>query len=254
MITSPSRILAAGLFASAMFLLASCKTAPQGQEPIARGSSGLNESGNRPGPRGFSTVILDAGHGGKDSGAVSRRNGLTEKILTLDMVKRVRSELGGSLRVVLTRDSDVFVDLDDRVRIANRYPNAVLVSIHFNDSRALIPAGPETYWWRVDSYTLAKRVQTNLSAVSDQHNSRGQVRRRLRLTRNPMIPSILVECGYISNSREAKSISDSSYKSKLAHAIASAIRDQASSGDGNLGPLPPFIKSPPSRHGDARGS
>jgi N-acetylmuramoyl-L-alanine amidase len=153
----------------------------------------------------------------------------------------------------MMRDSDRFVELDDRVSFANRYPGAVLVSIHFNDSASSC-AGPETYWWRVDSYTLAKRVQQNLSAVTDQHNSRDQVRRRLRLTRNPMIPCILVECGYISNSREAKQISNTSYRNQLAHAVASAIRQQAAAGDGNLGPLPPFIKAPPSRHSDARGS
>ncbi len=231
-------------------LLTNCETPPQGG--ITRGSSGLNEYGNRPGPRGFNTVIVDAGHGGKDSGASSRRTGLTEKALTLDVAKRLRSELSG-FRVVMTRSSDAFVDLDDRVRLANRYPDGILVSLHFNHSTSR-HAGPETYWWRVDSYTLAKRMQSHLSTVADQQNSRGLVRRRLRLTRNPMIPCILVECGYISNSREGKAISNSSYRNKLAHAIASAIREQAVYGDGNLGPLPPFIKAPPSRHGDSRRS
>ncbi len=228
--------------------LVSCETPPAGPTSTSRG---LNEYGNRPGPRGFKTVIVDAGHGGKDSGASSRRAGLTEKNLTLDMAKRLRSELSG-FRVVMTRDSDKFVDLDDRVKLANRYPDAVLISLHFNHSSSRF-AGPETYWWRVDSYTLAKRVQSQLSATAHQHNSRGLVRRRLRLTRNPMIPCILVECGYISHAREGKAISNSSYRSQMARAIARAIRDQSAYGDGNLGPLPPFIKAPPSRHGDARG-
>jgi N-acetylmuramoyl-L-alanine amidase len=196
-------------------------------------------------------VIVDAGHGGKDSGARSRRTGLTEKTLTLDTAQRLRSELGRSFRVVMSRDSDVFVELDDRVRLANRYGNAVLVSIHFNESGSSI-AGPETYWWRVDSYTLAKRVQRNLSSVASQHNSRGLVRRRLRLTRNPQIPCILVECGYISNGREGAALSSPSYRDKLARAIASAIREQAAVGAGDLGPLPPFIKAPPSKNTDAR--
>jgi len=253
----------AWLLAAALALcLSSCETPETYPAPSGGGSSGgggffggsssagLDEWGNRPGPRGFSTVIVDAGHGGKDSGARSRRTGLTEKTLTLDTAKRLRSELGGSFRVVMSRDSDVFVDLDDRVRLANR-SGAVLVSIHFNESGSRI-AGPETYWWRVDSYTLAKRVQRNLSAVASQHNSRGLVRRRLRLTRNPKIPCILVECGYISNSREAAALSSPSYRDKLARAIASAIREQASMGDGDLGPLPAFIKAPPSKNTDAR--
>jgi N-acetylmuramoyl-L-alanine amidase len=232
-------------------LLPCCKTAPH--IPAGPARSGLSEWGNRPGPRGFSTVIVDAGHGGKDTGARSRRTGLTEKALTLDMAKRLRSELRGGFRVVMTRESDTFVDLDDRVRLANRHPNGILVSIHFNSSASRF-TGPEAYWWRVDSYTLARRVQGRLSAVADQHRSRGLVRRRLRLTRNPMIPCVLVECGYISNSREAKSISDPRYRSKLARAIATGIREQADLGDGNLGPLPRFIKAPPSRHSDARRS
>ena len=245
-----TRAFALGIVVVTTTILSSCQTSTS--ETSTGGSGRLDEWGNRPGPRGFSTVIIDAGHGGKDSGAKSRRTGLTEKTLTLDMARRVRSELGG-FRLVMTRDSDLFVDLDERVAIANRYPDAVLVSIHFNECTPRC-SGPETYWWRVDSYTLAKRVERNLSSASPYNNNRNLVRRRLRLTRNPMIPCILVECGYITNSGEAKSLGDSAYKNKLARAIASAIREQSAVGDGNLGPLPPFIKSPPSKHTDARGS
>lgn len=234
------------LAATAALLLSSCESTPGGFF-----GGGLDEWGNRPGPKGFGIVIVDAGHGGKDSGARSRRTGLTEKTLTLDTAMRLRDELRGSFRVVMSRDSDEFVDLDDRVRLANQNGNGILVSIHYNESGPRV-AGPETYWWRVDSYTLAKRVQRNLMAVTDQHNSRGLVRRRLRLTRNPAIPCILVEGGYISNSAEGRRLSDPSYRGRLAHAIASAIREQAAVGDGDLGPLPQFIKAPPSKHGDAR--
>lgn len=239
------------LLASFSLLLASCGSTSSGSR--GRSSGGLDEWGNRAGPRGFGTVVVDAGHGGKDSGAVSRRAGLVEKTLTLDLARRLQSELRGSFRVVMVRDSDVFVDLDDRVRIANRKGNSVLVSLHFNaGSRRL--AGPETYWWRVDSYSLATRVQRHLSGVADQDNSRGLVRRRLRLTRNPKIPCILVEGGYITNAREAKSLADPAYRARLARAIAAALREQAAEGDRGLGPLPAFISSPPSRHGDARSS
>jgi N-acetylmuramoyl-L-alanine amidase len=240
------------LAATLTLFLASCESPESFLTPSGGGGSGkLDEWGNRPGPRGFSTVIVDAGHGGKDSGARSRRTGLTEKVLTLDTARRLRDDLSGSFHVVMTRDSDNFVELNDRVGVANHYGNGILVSIHYNESGSRI-AGPETYWWRVDSYTMAKRVQRNLSSVADGHNSRGLVRRRLRLTRNPSIPCILVECGYISNSREASSISSPAYREKLARAIASAIREQAAVGDGDLGPLPPFIKAPPSRNTDAR--
>jgi N-acetylmuramoyl-L-alanine amidase len=252
---SLAALLAALAFA---LLLTSCEspseflTNPSNSSSSFGGSSsGLDEWGNRPGPRGFRTVVVDAGHGGMDSGARSRRTGLTEKTLTLDTAQRLARQLSGSFHVVMSRDSDVFVGLDDRVDIANRHGDGILVSIHYNESGSGV-AGPETYWWRVDSYTLAMRVQRNLSAMADQHHSRGLVRRRLHLTRNPEIPCILVEGGYISNSREGACLSDSSYREKIARAIASAIREQAAVGDGDLGPLPPFIKAPLSHHGDAR--
>ena len=85
----------------------------------------------------FSTVVIDAGHGGKDSGGVSGRRApifLREKDLTLDTAKRVRDELRrAGLRTVMMRDDDHFVELDDRVSFANRQgPGAVLVSIHYD--------------------------------------------------------------------------------------------------------------------------
>ena len=229
-------------------ILVSCESTQGFMGPASRG---LDALGHRPGPIGFSTVVVDAGHGGKDSGENARRTGLVEKTLAMDMARRLKSELNGSFRVVMIRDSDTFVDLDQRVREANRYGNGVLVSLHFNASSSRI-AGPETYYWRVDSYSLAKRVQRNLMASTDYHNSRGLVRRRLRLTRNPSIPSILVECGYLTSPKEAKNIADPGYRAKLARAIASAIREQAAYGDTGMGPLPAPINAPFSKHGDAR--
>jgi N-acetylmuramoyl-L-alanine amidase len=207
--------------------------------------------GHRPGARGFSTVILDAGHGGKDPGATSGITGQREKNLALDMVERVRRELSGSVRTVLTRGSDTFVELDDRVRIVDRHDDAVLVSIHFNSGPSSV-AGPEVYYWRVDSYTLGRRIHSALSRVAPEKASRGLVRRRLRLTRNPQHASVLVECGYLSHSREAKLIAKPEYRARLAKAIASAILDQRALGDGTLGPLPKPLHEPPSKNTDRR--
>jgi N-acetylmuramoyl-L-alanine amidase len=215
-------------------------------------SSGRDVWGHRPGPRGFKTVILDAGHGGKDSGAVSPITGQKEKDLTLDMVKRVRSELGGAFRVILMRQDDTFVDLDDRVIRANQFGDAVLVSLHFNSGPSHV-SGPETYYWRVDSHGLAVRCQQAMSSVCPVKNAnRGMVRRRLRLTRNPEIPCLLLECGYLSNAREARLIADPSYRQNMARVIAGAIRKQSANGDAGTGPLPKPIYAPPSRPTDAR--
>jgi N-acetylmuramoyl-L-alanine amidase len=225
-------------------LLASCAT------PGPGASSGRDVWGHRPGPKGFKTVIIDAGHGGKDAGATSRFTHQREKDLTLDMAKRIRAELRGDFKTILMRRDDTFVDLDDRVLRANRYGDAVLVSMHFNDGPSHV-RGPETYYWRVDSHGLAVRLQRAMTSVSPAENAnRGLVRRRLRLTRNPEIPSVLIEGGYLSNSAESRLIANPRYRQKLASAIASAIRTQAAIGDSGTGPLPPPIYAPPSRPTD----
>ena len=113
-------------------LLASC-AAPGGRDYW----------GHRPGPKGFKTVIIDAGHGGTDPGATSRHTGQREKDLTLDMARRLRAELGG-FRSIMTRSDDNSVDLDERVRLANRRGDAILASLHFNSGPAPV-RGPETY-------------------------------------------------------------------------------------------------------------
>lgn len=208
--------------------------------------------GHRPGPKGFNTVIIDAGHGGHDSGAVSPHTGQKEKDLTLDMARRIQASLGGGYRTILMRGNDTFVDLDERVSRANRHGNAVLVSMHFNSGPSHV-RGPETYYWRVDSYGLATRLQRAMAATSpEETDNRGLVRRRLRLTRNPEIPCVLLEGGYLSNAAESRLIAQPSYRQKLASAIAGAIRAQSASGDSGLGPLPRPIDSPPSRPTDTR--
>lgn len=226
-------------------LLASCAG------PGTASSSGRDVYGHRPGPKGFKTVIIDAGHGGKDPGAVSRHTGQREKDLALDTAKRIASELRGDFNVILMRDDDTFIDLDDRVIRANRHGGAILVSMHYNSGPSGI-RGPETYYWRVDSHSLAVRCQRAMEQVSpSEAGSRGLVRRRIRLTRNPEIPCLLLEGGYLSNSSEAALVADSSYRQKLASAIASAIKTQAAIGDAGTGPLPRPINAPPSRPTDA---
>jgi N-acetylmuramoyl-L-alanine amidase len=213
-------------------------------------STGRSELGNRPGPRGFRTVVIDAGHGGHDPGAVSRITREKEKHLALDTARRLEAALSGDFRVVQLRRGDGFVDLDERVVRASRGGD-VLVSIHYNSGPSYL-RGPETYYWRVDSFSMAKRIQQHLAAVSSGENSRGLVRRRLRLTRNPSIPCVLVECGYVSNPVEARLCATPAYRQRLASAIAEAIRHQAARGDAGMGPLPRHIDAPPSRATDAR--
>src|SRR5947209_366195 len=152
---------------------------------------------------GFTTVVLDAGHGGKDNGGTSRRGSnpfQLEKNLTLDTAKRVRDLLRRSgFRVAMMRDGDYFIELDDRVARANKEGSkAILVSIHYNATGNSSANGAETYFWRADSHGLATRVERAMAGRGGQRYG-GVIRRRLRLTRNPDIPCILCECAYLSN-------------------------------------------------------
>jgi len=211
-----------------------------------------DEWGHRPGPKGFDTVIIDAGHGGKDSGAA--HHGLQEKDLALDTAKRLQRQLGGKVRTILMRGDDRFIELDDRVARASGKDGTILVSIHYNSSGSGV-RGPETYYWRVDSHGLATRIQRSIASVSpSEAGNRGLERRRLRLTRNPDIPCVLVEIGYLSNASEARLCGDPAYRDKMAAALARAILDQKANGDAGTGPLPRPINAPPSRPTDAPGS
>src|SRR3954467_2518056 len=93
--------------------------------------SSTEVAGRKNTSRTFTTVVVDAGHGGRDSGAV-RRYGPPEKVVTLDVAQRLNRKLRESqIRTVMTRSSDVFIPLDQRVAIGNAQKNSVFVSIHF---------------------------------------------------------------------------------------------------------------------------
>src|SRR5204863_2489652 len=113
----------------------------------------------------FDTVVVDAGHGGKDSGAW-RRNSPPEKAVALDVALRVDQKLRESqLKTVLTRANDTFIPLDSRVALGNEQQNSIFVSIHFNDSRRSGVQGFETYYHSPYAYDLAAAIERNLSTM-----------------------------------------------------------------------------------------
>lgn len=92
-------------------------------------------------------IVLDAGHGGKDPGAIGRRLRLKERDLTLAITKRLKSVLeDNGIKTVMTRDSDTFIPLPERVRIANSSGADLFVSIHVNASRSRSMNGFECYY------------------------------------------------------------------------------------------------------------
>ena len=173
----------------------------------------------------FSTVIVDAGHGGKDSGAY-RRYGPPEKMVALDVAQRLERKLRESqVKTIMTRDSDVFIPLNDRVAIENKQKNAVFVSIHFNDSRKRRARGFETYYHSGVSLDLANRIQQKLMAIPNSANG-GVHTANFRVLRLASCPAVLVECGYLSNRSEGNQARDSEYRELLADRIAEAIVEQ----------------------------
>jgi N-acetylmuramoyl-L-alanine amidase len=170
----------------------------------------------------FKTVVVDAGHGGKDNGAF-RRYGGAEKIATLDVAKRLERKLRESqLKTVMTRSSDVFIPLDERVDIENSQKNSIFVSIHFNDSRRRGIHGFETYYNASNSRELADQIQNKLLTIERSAN-RGVHFANFRVLRLAKYPAVLVECGFLSNRREGGGARDSEFRELLADKIAEAI-------------------------------
>ncbi len=188
--------------------------------------------------RSFSTVVVDAGHGGKDSGAY-RRYGPPEKLITLDVARRLDQKLRESqLKTVMTRDSDVFIPLNDRVAKENAQSNAIFVSIHFNDSRRRKTRGFETYYHSGASVDLANRIQQKLMTIPNSANG-GIHTANFRVLRFANCPAVLVECGYLSNRSEGNQARDSEYRELLADRIAEAIVE-VRYGSGAYQPSPKF--------------
>jgi N-acetylmuramoyl-L-alanine amidase len=172
-----------------------------------------------------STVVIDAGHGGFDRGGVPGQR-IAEKDKTLDVALRLRRILlADGYNVIMTRDRDVFVPLGTRVAIANSYRNATFISIHFNCSTRGGANGIETYYYRGDSAGLAASIHRNVVAGAPTEN-RGIRRRGFFVLRRTAIPSVLVECGFLTNPTEGRLAQTDSYRQQLAEQIARGIRRQ----------------------------
>lgn len=171
------------------------------------------------------TIIVDAGHGGHDRGGVPGQR-VGEKALTLDVAQRLQKVLQArGYRVVMTRESDVFIPLPRRVAIANSYRGATFVSVHFNSASRAGANGIETYYYRGDSAGLAASIHRNVVAGAPSEN-RGIRRRGYYVLRKTSIPGVLVECGFLTNPSEARYCLNSKYRQKLAEEIARGIQRQ----------------------------
>lgn len=172
------------------------------------------------------TVVVDAGHGGIDRGGAPGQR-VPEKPYTLDVALRLAATLReNGFHVVLTREGDYFIGLRQRCDIANAQSNAIFVSVHFNGAPRTAADGVETYYYSSQSASLAAAVHRRMLAATgleDRH-----VRRRgFFVIRRTIIPSILVEPGFLSNPQDAEKVANSAtYRQRIADAIARGIMDR----------------------------
>jgi N-acetylmuramoyl-L-alanine amidase len=171
----------------------------------------------------FTTVVVDAGHGGHDRGGIPS-NIIPEKGVALDTARRLKNYLQqAGLRVVMTRSSDVFVPLPDRVAVSNRQRRAIFVSIHYNSAPRRGADGIETFANR-SGLPLAWRIQRNLMKVSPA-TDRGVKMRGFYVLRKNRNPAVLVECGFLTNPGDARRAGSAVYRDRVAAQIARAILD-----------------------------
>jgi N-acetylmuramoyl-L-alanine amidase len=170
----------------------------------------------------YTTIVLDPGHGGFDRGGIPGQR-VPEKMMTLDVSLRLKPLLEkAGYKVVLTRNTDVFVPLGTRVAMANSYPNAIFVCIHFNSATRSGANGIETYFYSTESAPLAASIHSAVVGGAPSEN-RGVRRRGYFVLRKTIVPAVLVECGFLTNPTEAQYAQTSTYRQQLAQEIARGI-------------------------------
>lgn len=210
-------------------------------EPALRPYAFLKNAGSR-------TVVLDPGHGGKDKGAVSPRK-VYEKLMTLDVAKRVRNHLEArGLNVVLTRETDTALSLSERCRKAAAARGDLFVSIHADIAGSRSVSGAGTFilslpgHYSTHSYgdgtppsktypgnrhdianaALGMRIQQQLTKTTGQ-DDRGVKRARFQVLREAPCPAVLVETAFLSNPKEEAMVIDRNGREKIARGISNGI-------------------------------
>ncbi len=234
-------------------------------------------------------VCLDPGHGGEDSGALSRDGKTLEKTVVLDLARRLKRLLeADGCEVLMTRESDrSYPTLNARVARASRWKADLFVSLHLNANEKNDPRGVETYATapkgsESTSWTGASpRPESNVATPGNAHDvgnaqlgfciqrrlvaasglpDRGLRRARYIVLRDAMMPAVLVECGFVTNERDLAVLRSSAGRGKIARGIYEGICDFALgtmapglpahvSGTGGLGVR---TSGQPDRSGDAQ--
>lgn len=186
------------------------------------------------------TVILDAGHGGEDPGAIGNGN-VYEKNLNLEIAFKLGEYLSSAgYNVVYTRTDDKLLyteeqnikgmrkinDLKNRVNIANSYDDAIFVSIHMNFYGAAECSGLQVYYSASNarSRICAESIQSEVvKRLQPSNRRKAKNAENLYLLENSINPAVLIECGFLSNSDECKKLSEKEYQKELSFAILCGI-------------------------------
>ena len=184
------------------------------------------------------TVIIDAGHGGVDGGAVSC-TGVYESNLNLDIALKLNDLMHFlGIKTIMIRDSDRSVytsgetiaqkkisDLKERVRIVNGTPGAILISIHqnyFADSRY---SGAQVFYAQTDGSKLLAESLQNAFIKTINPTSRRQIKKSdgVYLMQHVQCPAALIECGFLSNANEEYKLRTQEYQRQICSVIASSV-------------------------------
>lgn len=187
------------------------------------------------------TVIIDPGHGGYDGGAVAQ-DGTVEKNINLAISLKLKDQLEfGGYKTVMTRSSDVDTDesdsdkynkksdLETRLALMKKYPNAIYVSIHLNKFTASSAKGAQVFYSPdfKEAANLGNCIQNSISSKLQKDNERviKKGTKSTYLLYNAKVPAVIVECGFISNISELKKLKSEEYQSQMAFAVYSGIND-----------------------------
>ena len=187
------------------------------------------------------TVIVDAGHGGDDGGAIGI-DGTVEKDINLDIALKLEKILKFyGFNVIMTRTQDVMTcddgldslrkrkisDIHNRFELMRKNPDAIFISVHQNKFEDSSQHGTQVFYSGNDerSKELAEAIQISVTLTLQRKNDRVVKKSGsgIYLLYHAKIPAVLVECGFISNSDEVKKLKDESYRMKLAILIADGL-------------------------------
>lgn len=177
-----------------------------------------------PGSAKGGTIVIDAGHGGHDRGTLSVYN-VQEKKVNLQIAHRLADVLRqAGYHVIMTRDTDTFIELPERAAIANRAGADLFVSIHcdWNDNSS--HKGFTVYIAREASWTskkVGRQLESTLSGAGIP--SKGLRNADYKVLVQTNCPAVLVECGFMSNYEDAENLTNSWYQGKIAQTIANGI-------------------------------